>query len=167
MKSYCLDTSGLSNPLEFMPEDIHPTLWQRIADIIVDNRFAATVEVYEELTHIQGPIGDCIRDNRLSLALEVDDAEWDGLAYLGHTNRMQTVHEKFIAEFNQNRKGMIGLTDLSIIALGKTLRLPVISMEKLVTDPNSERRKIPNICALESVEHLTFNDFLRREGIVL
>jgi hypothetical protein len=27
MKKYCLDTSGLSNPLEFMPEDIHVTLW--------------------------------------------------------------------------------------------------------------------------------------------
>ena len=167
MKAYCLDTSGLSNPLEFMPEDIHPTLWQKIADIIVDNRFAATVEIYEELTHIRGTIGDCIRDNRSALALEVDDADWEGLTYLGHTNRMQTAYQPFIAEFNQGRKGLISLPDLSIIALGKTLRLPVVSMEKPVADPNAGRRKIPNICAAEAVEHLTFNDFLRREGIVL
>lgn len=165
MKAYCIDTSGLSNPLEFMPEDIHPTLWQKIADFIVTNRFAVTVEIYDELTHLSGPIGDCIKGNRSALALEVDDVGWDGVAYLGHTSRMQIVHTKFISEHNQNRKGTVGLNDISIIALGKTLGLPVISMETFIADPIAKSRRIPNICASEGVQHMTFNEFLRREQI--
>ena len=27
MKKYAFDTSGISNPLESMPEDIHESLW--------------------------------------------------------------------------------------------------------------------------------------------
>jgi hypothetical protein len=52
---------------------------------------------------------------------------------------------------------------MSIIALGKTLSLPVVSMEALIMQPESKNRRIPNICQIETVEHLTFSDFLRRE----
>jgi hypothetical protein len=38
-------------------------------------------------------------------------------------------------------------------------------MEKLITAPNAKKKRIPNICQAEGVEHLDFNDFLRREGL--
>ena len=55
---------------------------------------------------------------------------------------------------------------MSIIALAKTLELPVLSMETRVRDSNSKKRKIPNICDEEGVPHIIFNDFLRNEGII-
>jgi hypothetical protein len=117
MKAYCLDTSGLTTPLEQMPEDIHQTLWGRVSDLINDNRFAVTTEIYRELTHVQGPLGDCIRGCQHSLQMEVDEDDWDWRSYLGHATRMQDDHQAFISEFNSNRKRTVGLNDISIVAL--------------------------------------------------
>ena len=166
MKAYCLDTSGLSNPLGSMPEDIHRSLWKKVAALVQSGKVAVTTEIFEELTHINGDIGDCLRASKSALQLEVGDEGWDFITYLEHTNRMQDDHKTVISEFNSGQKGTVGLTDLSIIALGRTLGLPVISME-LHKPPGSKWQRIPNVCATEGVEHLTFNDFLRRERIVV
>lgn len=59
------------------------------------------------------------------------------------------------------------MNDLTIIALAKTLGLPVISSEKKtnVGQESDKRQKIPDICDKEGVTHLSFNDLLRAEGI--
>jgi hypothetical protein len=167
MKKYCLDTSGFSNPLEFMPEDIHTSIWAKIAGLVADGTFAVTVEIYEELEHLPGPIGDCIRENEIALQMEIEEENWDWQAYLAHYEDMKVRHAAVISEYNGNRKGTIGLKDLTIIALAKTLGLPVISSEKKTNvDQESEKRqKIPDICDKEGVTHLNFNDLLRAEAI--
>jgi hypothetical protein len=164
MKAYCLDTSGISNPLEFMPEDIHPTLWRKIENIVCSGRLAVTKEILDELLHVKGGIGACLADNQSAMLMEVGEAGWDWSAYIGHNVRMQTDHRAVISEYNGNRKSTVGLNDLTIIALGRTLGVPVVSMES--TQPGSAARmRIPQVCAAEGVIHLSFNDFLRREGI--
>ncbi|MGD0432694.1 MAG: DUF4411 family protein [Acetobacteraceae bacterium] len=167
MARYCLDTSGLSNPLEYMPEDIHATLWQRIASSVSSGVFAVTTEIYDELALLRGPIGVCINSHRDSLRFEVGDQKWNWQLYLDHTNRMLRDYRAYISEYNGNRKGTIGINDMSIIALGRTPGLPVISMETLIREPQAKRQRIPNICMMENVQHLTFSDFLRMEGIKL
>lgn len=166
MKKYCLDTSGLSNPLEFMPEDIHPTIWAKIAELVAAGTFASTVEIYEELKHLPGPIGECLKDNATSVQMEIEE-DWDWTTYLNHYEEMKVRHQAVISEYNGNRKGTIGLNDLTIVALAKTLGLPVVSSEKKtsVDQDSAKRQKIPDICAQEGVEHLSFNDLLRAEGI--
>jgi hypothetical protein len=149
-----------------MPEDIHRTLWKAIAGIVTAGKFAATAEIYAELTHINGDIGDCLKTNKAAVLLEVGDAAWDSIAYLGHAARMQVDHAEFISENNGNRKGTVGLNDLSIVALGLTLGIPVVSMETKLPS-HAKSRRIPNVCGLEGVEHLDFSDFLRREQIVI
>ena len=166
MKTYCLDTSGLSNPLVAMPEDIHPSLWRRIEGIIEAGRLAVTAEIHDELTHLEGSIGDCIRTHKAELILEVAKGDWDWLAYIAHGIRMQADHHDYIAEYNGNRRSTVGLTDITIVALAKTLALPLISMESSAIT-SSMKRRIPDVCHIEGVEHLTFNDFLRREGVAV
>lgn len=159
--------SGLSSPLENMPEDIHAVLWSRIAMIVKNGKFAVTTEIYEELEHLPGPIGDCIKANKDKLLLEIEDSDWDWQTYLAHVERMRGAYAEVISENNGNRKNTIGFNDLSIIALAKTLGLPVISSEKkLATAQDSKKRqKIPDICDCEGVLHMSFNDLLRKEGI--
>jgi len=166
MKKYCLDTSGFSNPLEFMPEDIHPTIWAKMADLVTRGTFAVTVEIYEELKHLQGSIGECIKDNDTALQMEIEE-DWDWNAYLIHYEEMKIKYAGLISEYNGNRKGTIGLKDLTIIALAKTLGLPVVSGEKetRVEQDSNKRQKIPDICKKEAVDHLDFNDLLRAERI--
>jgi hypothetical protein len=165
MKKYCFDTSGISNPLESMPEDIHESAWKKIKACIVDSMFAVTFEIYEEMTHITGTVGECIRDNQPALVLEVGEGEWDWDAYTQHSTRMQDEYKDFIAEFNGNRRGTVGLNDISIIALARTLALPLVHMESEVNNPDSKKRRIPDICKLENVKPLPFSAFCRAEKL--
>lgn len=167
MKKYCLDTSGLSNPLEFMPEDIHPAMWAKVAALVTSGTFAATAEIYGELKHLPGPIGECIKDNDAAIQMEVEEENWDWQTYVSNYGEMKIRHAAVISEYNGNRKGTIGLIDLTIIALAKTLGLPVVSSEKKtnIGQDSDKRQKIPDICAKEGVTHLDFNDLLRAEGI--
>jgi hypothetical protein len=84
--------------------------------------------------------------------------------YIDHCNKMEDEHHDFISEFIGGTKKTVGLTDISIIALAKTLNLPVVSMESPVTS-ESKKLHIPDVCKLQSVEHLTFSEFLRKEQL--
>lgn len=166
MKEFCLDTSGFSNPHQQMPEDVpfFGTVWQCVIDVIKSGRIAVTGEIYAELCHITGEVGQCICDHKTELLLEVDDPTWDGLSYLRNFNRMRKDHEEWIAEYSgKSRARTITLPDLGAIALAKTLALPLIHMESSA-HPSEKHKRIPDICALEGVLSYSFNDFLRLEG---
>jgi hypothetical protein len=165
MKRYCFDTSGISNPLESMPEDIHESAWVRIKQCIEVGMFAVTTEIFGEMTHIMGSVGECIRNNKNSMVLEIGEGEWDWATYIAEATRMQDDYKTFISEFNNGRKGTVCLNDISIIALAKTLNLPLVSMEVFVNDRGSMKRRIPDICKQEGIAHMPFSGFCRQEGL--
>ena len=166
MQSYCLDTSGISNPLENMPEDIHATLWAQVTAAIELGKFCWNKEIMDELESIHGAVGDCIRSCGASMCYEIGDDGWPWQEYLDHFERMRVEYESVISEYNGNRKSTVGLNDISIIAFAKTLKLPLVSMEKPNTHQASVKRmRIPDVCGKEGVKHLTFNEFLRAEGM--
>jgi len=165
---FCLDTSGLSNPWEGMPEDIYEGLWVKVQELIRGSVFCCTPEIYNEMLSITGNLGACIKANGHCLVREIGNGEWDWQEYLNHVNRMRVEYEVVISEYNGNRKGTVGLNDISIIALAKTVKLPLISMEKAnVYQPSTSKRRIPDICASEAVRHMDFNELLRAKGIRL
>jgi hypothetical protein len=165
MKRYCFDMSGISTPLELMPADIHKSMWTKVEEILCSGHIAVTKEIYDEMTHIAGPVGDCIRANEGNLLLEVGQADWDWGAYLKIATTMQTTYAAVISEFNGGRKNTIGLTDVSIVALGKALSLPVVSMEAKLGQVSTTKKRIPEVCSLEGVQHYDFSTFLRKENI--
>ena len=166
MKKYCVDTSGFSNPLETMPEDIYASLWQGIYDLIDEGIFAVTQEIYDELLMIDGEISKVVKTNKDDLILEVNTPDWDWQRYVNISNQLNAVHHNFISEYTGGSPKTVGLNDMTIIALAKSLNLPLISMETHATGSITKRR-IPDVCKIEGVTHLTFNDFLRAEGISL
>ena len=164
MKRYCFDTSGISNPLESMPEDIHGSLWSGFkTKCLQSGIIAVTQEIYDEMQHIQGSVGQCIRDHRADLVMEVGD-DWDWGTYITNVNSMEDSHHAYISEYCGGSRKTVCLNDISIIALAKTLGLPVVSMEERVT-AGSKKLRIPDICDLEGVAHLGFNEFLRNEKL--
>ena len=80
---------------------------------------------------------------------------------------MQIRQHDFISEYNRNSPRTVGLNDLSIIALAQTLGLPVVSMEKSTSVNSIGKRRIPDVCVVENVAHLSFSEFLRDAGIKL
>lgn len=167
MKLYSFDMSGLSNPYQTMPEAvaIYRPIWDCVRQCIADGKIGATTEIYEELTHIRGELGDAIHKHKSDLIMEVDDTSWDGALYIRHYDRMRKDHAEWIAEYTMKSPAMtICLNDLTAIALGKTLGIPVVSMESRALG-SPKHKRIPDICALEDVLHYSFNDFLMIEGI--
>lgn len=164
MIKYCFDTSGISNPIETMPEDIHVSLWSAFCGHVHGASIGVTKEVHDEMCHIPGTVGSVILACKAAMIFEVGSDAWDWQTYLTHVVRMQDAYKDHISEFIGGSKRTIGLNDLSIIALAKTLSTPVVSMEDFVPEhAGSIKRRIPNICRAESIPHLTFNEFLRRE----
>lgn len=163
MPKYCVDTSGLSHPYEEIPEDIHASLWVRVKQSISNGHVAVSKEIFDEIVKIQGSLGNHLNTNQALILHEVGKAGWDWQTYVAHATKLQLDHQEFIREFCGGSPKTVGLNDISIIALAKTLNLPVLSMEKRV-EKNSKKRHIPDICDAEGVEHLTFNDYCRREG---
>jgi hypothetical protein len=167
MKKYCLDTSGFSNPIQGIPEDIYVSLWTQIRDRVKAGYFAATTEVYEELTHIPGEIGQCLKDHEAQVKLEVGSGDWDYTSYLVHFDALHAKYEPFI-NGTGGSKLSLSMADFSIVMLGKALALPVISMEiACANNPTTKSCKIPDVCNAENVAHMTFNDLLRAEGITI
>jgi hypothetical protein len=168
MKRYCVDTSGFSTPLERMPDDIYQPIWDRVIDVLATGAVAVNDEIYTEMQgSLRGVVGTFIDTHHNLLVLEIGDDAWDWRSYTATVGSMQQRHHDFISEYNQNRRGTVGLNDISIVALAKAIGVPLVSMEVKSGPDSKNKRKIPNVCLLEGVEHLQFNDFLRREGISL
>lgn len=166
MPKYCLDTSGFSNPLLDLPEDIHVTLWAKVRARVQTGVFCWNGEIAKELKSIYGEIGTCLQGCNGACCLEIGSGSWPWEAYLKEVERLRVAYRDYISEYNAGRKNTVGLTDVSIVALGKVLGLPVMSMEKPSRNETSlTKMRIPDLCGREGVQHLTFNGFLRAERI--
>jgi Domain of unknown function (DUF4411) len=163
MAKYCIDTSGLSHPYEEIPEDIHESLWKRVRKTITDGHVAVTKEIFDEVVLIHGGLGAFLNDKKALVLHEIEKDGWDWKSYVKHAAKMQIDHKAYISEFCGGKKTTVCLNDISIIALAKTLKLPLVSMEKPILDKAAKRRHIPDICASEKVEHMSFSDFCRKE----
>ena len=167
MPKYCFDTSGLSTPYETVPETIYVSLWPKVRKFFSDGDVAVTREIFKEMVLIGGTLGPFIKGLEKTLVYEVNAGAWDSARYLAHAARMQVDHKAFIREHNGGGDRTICLNDLSIICLAKTLGLPLVSMEAKTEMRSPRVRKIPDICHIETVRHLWFNDFLTAEGVKL
>src|SRR4051794_37942866 len=100
-KKYCLDTSGLSNPLDSMPEDIlfYQPIWESIQTKIKSGLFAVNTEIYDELCLLPGKIGACISSNKDKLVLEIG-GNWNWSGYLEIFEKMRERHKSIISEYN-------------------------------------------------------------------
>jgi hypothetical protein len=99
---------------------------------------------------------------------EIGVGNWDWNEYISNVNRMTKRYHAFISDYHNNRQSTIDLKDLSLVALAKTLTLPVVSMEGFDGGQISETKmRIPRLCINENVIHYTFVELLRKEGISL
>ena len=166
MKRFCFDNSGFTNPHVRMPEKVgvYRTLWGHMIDFVAAGHIATTQEVYDEMCHVPDDFGECIRENRSALVLEVGEGDWNFDGYIRHYRRMAKAYEAHLSEYTRmSAADTICLTDMTVIALAKTLDLPVVSEESSAAQSPIKRR-IPDICLAEGVPHLYFNDFLERVG---
>lgn len=168
MKRFCFDTSAITNPIQTHPLDLHPTLWNRVIAIIDAGEIAMTTEIYEELDgSVEGLVGQSISTSRARLVMEIGVGDWEDAQYVWNVKDLLDRHRNFIAEYVAgNPRKTVCVNDISGVALAKTLNLPLVSMETSATN-SPKYRRIPDICRLDGIEHLDFNQFLRRTNVVI
>jgi hypothetical protein len=105
-------------------------MWGWFNGIIAAGEIAVT-EIYEEMLHIEGLVGDQIKACRDEMVLEINKPGWDWERYLIEFAGLEERHREYISEYSGGSPKTICLKDLSIIALAKTLELPVVSMEAI------------------------------------
>ncbi len=167
MPKYCLDTSGLSNPYVNMPEAVYPTVWNPIYSLIQSNLLCWNEEIDAELQLIQGKLHSVLKNASKQCCYKIDDTTWAWQSYLNTYKTWDAKYYAYISEYNNNRKNTIGKNDISIVALSKTLNLPLISMEVPVSVDAKKRLHIPDLCSKEGIKHLTFNELLIAEKIII
>jgi len=97
--------------------------------------------------------------------MELKDESWNWKSYVDHGIRMLEEHKDFIAEYTDMKTDdTVCLNDMTIIALAKTLQIPLVSMESSAY-PSPKKKRIPDICDLEDIKHYKFVDFLKAENI--
>lgn len=151
-----------------MPEDLYGGLWTKVSGLIRAGMFCCNAEIAEQFDHVEGVVGDCLREHLPVMVYEIGRPHWNWKGYVNHLNRMTDAYRPFISEYNGNRKNTVDTDDVSIVALAKTLGLPVVSMEAFDRgEPSAKRMRIPRLCDCEKVVHRTFNELLRIEGVKL
>lgn len=108
---------------------MYQPIWKHVKTQVENGIFAVNDEIYQELCHLPGHIGTCLNNNKDKLVLEVGENNWNWQRYLKIVEEMRIKYKGVISEYNSNRKGTVGLNDVSIVALAKCMRLPLISME--------------------------------------
>jgi hypothetical protein len=165
MKRYCFDTSGLSTPWSDLADDVFTSLWDQVIARIEKGEIAVTQEIYDEMCHIEGRLGECIKANKAAMLMEINEGSWDWAGYVAQGTRMLTDHHDFISEYTPNKANdTVCLHDMTIIALAKSLGLPLVSSEKSAI-PSLKKKRIPDICQLENVHHHHFVGFCQLEKI--
>ena len=129
--------------------------------------FATTTEVYDELILMPGNVGQCLRDHSAEIKLEVGAGNWNYAGYIANFQKLHPKYQHFIAGTGGS-KASLSMPDFSIVILGMTLALPVVSMERpCAQNLHTKSRKIPDLCNAEGIVHMDFNELLRAEGIRL
>jgi hypothetical protein len=167
MPRYVLDTSWISNPVMDLPQDIHVSFWKRVSGLLEDGTFCWNQDIWEEMDgSIYGDIASSLQfcQDRGG-CFEIGQDHWDWKLYLRHVSDIGKRYQSYISEYNGSRSSTIGLNDCSIVCLGKTLGLPVASMEKPTAHPSPKRMRIPELCQREGILHFGLNELLRAEGI--
>lgn len=165
MPKYCVDTSGFSKALQDMPMDVFENLWAFVIEKIEAGDIAMTQEIFDEMTLIDNGFGETISENKDVVLYEVNQEGWDWQGYLEINGQILTDQHDHISEYIGGSPKTVCVNDVSGISLAKSLEIPIISGESVTLNlTQTMKRKIPDICAAEGVQHMTFNDFLKAEG---
>lgn len=150
---YSIDASALIDGwTRYYPQDVMPTLWERVDSLIQDGRLVATDEVFTEIKRgDDGLIG--WSKKRKAMFIPPDKTVEDAV---------RKIVNRFPA-FIPQRSPDGAWADPFVIALALARDAIVVTGEKLV-DSKAKALHIPNVCAALSVKSISFLDLIRREG---
>jgi hypothetical protein len=145
-----LDTSAiLDGWIRYYPPENFPSLWEKLDDLIAENRIYACRQVLEELATRDDGAHAWLKD-RMHIVIEID-LEQFGIA--------QHINDQFPGWATKKRSG----ADPFVIALAELNGWKVLTGERFAGTLNPLRVKIPDVCKVRGVECGALIDVAREE----
>ena len=147
---YVLDTSAvIDGRIRYYPPEVFPGLWQRIEDLVVQERLISSEEVLLELEKVEDDAFAWAIDHpAMFLAI---DAE----IQVAVTNILGR-HPRLV-----NAQKSRSMADPWVIALASIKQGTVVTGEH--RSGNLSRPKIPDVCNHEQIPYVDFIGMIRRE----
>lgn len=157
VKVYCIDSSSLIN-LKRYPEDIFPTIWKKLNDLVKENQLKSPIEVYDELERKNNELerreDDLLKwcKNRKSMFADLDEEQ---------QKRLESVKKQYEKQHWDAKVQKTGpWADPWVIALAMSIKGVVVSDES-----KEGRNKIPDICGRLNVKCISTFEFFRELGV--
>ena len=149
--TYCVDTSAFLDAwVRWYPQELFPSLWTRVDDLIENDRLISSEEV---LQGIERKEGDSLYEwakERQSIFLPLD-AEVQR-----HVNTVMASHPRLV----DGRTGK-SYADPFVIATALPRKSVVVTGEKATG--SLDRPKIPDVCKALKIQCIGFTDLIRQE----
>lgn len=150
--SYCIDTSAILDLWDrWYPPDVFPSVWERIDDLIGNDKLIAPEDVRIELSKIDDDLFAWAQ-NRDQMFAPLDMPTQEAV-------------RKIIKQFRglaAERKGK-QRADVFVVALAQIRGRIVVTGELPDVDPVNPR-KMPDVCDALSIESMNITQVFREEG---
>jgi hypothetical protein len=152
---YSFDTSALIDGIErYYPIANFPALWERIDELIANDRLHVSEEAWNEAVSVDSALKDWCTDTAAGRERCIVPTD----AAIG------TVAGAIAAQFPRwARQGTKNNADPFVIAVAEIKSCTVVSGEK---NGGPSQPKIPFVCGVRQVDHKRFVDVVVREGWV-
>lgn len=148
---YCVDASGwLDGWVRDYPQDVFPSLWEKLAQCIADGVVRCSEEVYVELEKKDDGLHDWLMARKEVLVPIDEEIQRSVSQLLALYPRLVDTH--------RNRSQ----ADPFVIATAESLKAVVVTGEK--PRGKMDIPKIPDVCAARGIRCISFLEMLRELG---
>ncbi|MFM2177258.1 MAG: hypothetical protein RL015_1356 [Verrucomicrobiota bacterium] len=148
---FCLDTSAwLDGWVRDYPEEVFPSLWEKLAECIASGQVRCSEEVYVELEKKDDGIHDWLK-KRKEVIVPIDEKIQQIVSEL------LTEHPRLVDTFRQRSQA-----DPFVIATAESLGAVVVTGEK--ARGKLDIPKIPDVCEQREIPCISFLQMLRELG---
>lgn len=148
---FCLDTSAwLDGWVRDYPEEVFPSLWEKLAECISSGQVRCSEEVYVELEKKDDGIHDWLKKHK-QVIVPIDEKIQQIVSAL------LTEHPRLVDTFRQRSQA-----DPFVIATAESLGAVVVTGEK--ARGKLDIPKIPDVCEQRKIPCISFLQMLRELG---
>ncbi len=148
---FCLDTSAwLDGWVRDYPEEVFPSLWEKLAECVASGQVRCSEEVYVELEKKDDGIHDWLKRHKQVVVPINEEIQRIVAALL-------TEHPRLVDTFRQRSQA-----DPFVIATAEALSATVVTGEK--PRGKLDIPKIPDVCEQRKIPCISFLQMLRELG---
>ena len=150
---FAIDTCSLTELTRTYPQDVFPTVWDKVDDLITHGLICSSEEVYIEIIAQDDILAEWVKQRRhIFLPIDINTQKY--------VKRILASHPTLL-DLKKNKSG----ADPFLIAVAMIHHCAVVTQER--PSGGTQKAKIPDVCKAYGLECITVLEMLRKEGLRL